>query len=275
MSFVQIIRDLVANCDWERLTSIDDKPIFCEPLVGFADCDDPLFSEYKRVIGGFHFTPREILKKHFPEWDDQEDSCSVICWALPIAKQIKKSNAAQSTYPSERWAHTKFYGERFNNFIRTTIANHLLEKDYLAVAPALSPYFTTRYTPNIASSWSERHALYVAGLGTFGLSDGFITSKGIAMRCGSVVTNHKLKPTPRVYRSHTENCLFLTSGKCGVCIDRCPVKAIDENGHDKVKCREFCNGAASSYVLENYGIKTNCCGLCQTGVPCESAIPEV
>jgi len=274
MSVVQIIENLVASCDWKRLTSTDGEPIFRDPLVGFADGDDPLFIEYKRIIGDFHFTPREILKKHFPEWDDRDDSCSVICWVLPVSEQIRKSNAAQSTYPSEIWAHTKFYGERFNNHIRRTVANHLLEEGYLAVAPALSPNFTTRYEPKIASSWSERHALYAAGLGTFSLSDGFITPKGIAMRCGSVVTDLKMKPTVRKYENHLENCLFYASGKCGICIKRCPVGAIDENGHNKRRCREYCNGACADYVLGNYGIKTNCCGLCQTGVPCEFQIPR-
>lgn len=99
---VQVIENLVAGCGWRRLTSTDDEPIFCDPFVGFADGDDPLFSEYKRIIGDFHFTPREIPKKHFPEWDGQDDSCRVICWVLPISEQIRKSNATQSTYPSEK-----------------------------------------------------------------------------------------------------------------------------------------------------------------------------
>jgi len=273
MSITKIIEKLVSDSERNRLNMIDGTPIFGSPLVGFADGDDSLFRNYKKIIGAFHFEPREILKKHFPEWDDQEDSCSVICWALPIAERTKKSNGSQSTYPSERWAHTKLYGEEFNQHLRRTLVDYLREQGSLAVAPALSPYFKTRYSPRIASSWSERHALFAAGLGTFGLSDGFITLKGMAMRCGSAVTNLKLKPTPRQYRSHLENCPFFTTGKCGVCIDRCPVGAIDESGHDKARCRKFCNGAASDFVLENYGVKTQCCGLCQTGVPCESRIP--
>ena len=38
----------------------------------------------------------------------------------------------------------------------------------------------------MASCWSERHAAFVSGLGTFGLCDGLITPVGKAMRCGSV-----------------------------------------------------------------------------------------
>jgi len=63
------------------------------------------------------------------------------------------------------------------------------------------------------------------------------------------------------------------SGTCGKCIDRCPVEAIDEKGHNKTRCREYVYGMAAKYVLTNYGIQANCCGLCQTGIPCESKIP--
>ena len=45
-----------------------------------------------------------------------------------------------------------------------------------------------------ASTWSERHAAYASGLGTFGLSDGLITPRGQAMRCGSVVARIAVPP---------------------------------------------------------------------------------
>jgi epoxyqueuosine reductase QueG len=273
MPISEFIGNLIRDCVERDFFETDGMTIFESPLIGFADGDDPLFMKYKKIIGSFHFTPKEILKKHFPSWDEKVDSCSVVCWVLPIAEGTRKSNATRSEYPSEKWAYTKFFGEKLNNNIRKTVVSHLLEEGYLAVAPVLSSYVITRHTPDIASSWSERHALYVAGLGTFSLSDGFITPKGIAMRCGSVVTNLKIEATIRRYENHLENCLFFTSGKCGVCIKRCPIGAINENGHDKKRCREYVNGPSVDYVRRNYGIKTSCCGLCQTGVPCESKIP--
>ena len=68
---------------------------------------------------------------------------------------------------------------------------------YLAVAPVISEAFVIHWegvdqAPR--STWSERHVAYAAGLGTFGLSRGLITARGIAMRCGSVVTD--LPATP-------------------------------------------------------------------------------
>jgi hypothetical protein len=165
MSVIEFIETLVRNCDTNRLDGIDGTPIFDEPIVGLADGDDYLFTEYKRIIGDFHFTPREILKKHSPEWNEKNDSCSVICWVLPIAEETRKSNAIQSRYPSERWAHTKLYGEIFNEQLRRAVVEYLLNQGNLAVAPVLSPFFKTRYTgkAGIASSWSERHVLFAAG----------------------------------------------------------------------------------------------------------------
>jgi epoxyqueuosine reductase QueG len=147
-----------------------------------------------------------------------------------------------------------------------------------ALAPEISPYFKIlQVSGGFTSNWSQRHIAYAAGLGTFSLNEGFITSKGLAMRCGSVVTSVKLKPSIKPYEHHLANCLFYAAGKCGKCIQRCPGGAISEKGHDKLKCFEvlfvkqkpWAEGAYGSGYIGNYAG----CGLCQTGVPCESRIP--
>ena len=109
-------------------------------------------------------------------------------------------------------------------------------------------------------------------MGTFGLCDGLITAKGKVMRAGSVVAKISIEPTPRPYANHHAYCLFFADGTCGKCIDRCPVRAIIETGHDKEKCmqqlvrsREY---VKKTYKFEGYG-----CGLCQVGIPCEAGIP--
>ena len=122
----------------------------------------------------------------------------------------------------------------------------------------------------IASPWSERHAMYAAGLGTFGLCDGLITPVGKAMRCGSVITNLSLKPSERNCESHTDYCLFLDKGKCGKCIKRCPGKAITEEGHSKKKCLQY---QRENIDPSRWEIDVAGCGLCQTDVPCESSVP--
>jgi epoxyqueuosine reductase QueG len=144
---------------------------------------------------------------------------------------------------------------------------------YLAAAPVATPYFEEltkedgRY-----SNWSERHIAYAAGLGTFSLSDGFITERGIAHRCGSVITDLKLPPSPRKVESPYSNCLFYANGECRACIMRCPAGAISEKGHDKIKCQEYMQ-ANKPALKEEYRFERSGCGLCQTKVPCEFKNP--
>ena len=126
------------------------------------------------------------------------------------------------------------------------------------------------------SPWSERHAAYACGLGTFSLNDGLITPKGMAMRAGSVITLLKLKPTERRYQHHKANCLFFRDEECGKCIPRCPAGAITEQGHDKDRCHAYIHSESLRSRRIEYGLQTppNACGLCQTGVPCEFQIPR-
>jgi epoxyqueuosine reductase QueG len=92
------------------------------------------------------------------------------------------------------------------------------------------------------------------------------------MRVGSVVTNAQIPPTPRQYDGHQAYCLFFAEGTCGECMHRCPVGAIAEMGHDKERCRRHLS-RTEDYVRTEYGFVGYGCGLCQTGVPCESKVP--
>jgi epoxyqueuosine reductase QueG len=143
-----------------------------------------------------------------------------------------------------------------------------------AVAPMLFPQWKMTMSERFgfASTWSERHAAYAAGLGTFSLCDGLITPKGKAMRAGSVVARLQIPPTPRPYTDHHAYCLFFTQGTCGKCIDRCPAGAVSTSGHDKAKCMAYLQ-VTRTFVTSHYGFEGYGCGFCQSGVPCESRIP--
>jgi epoxyqueuosine reductase QueG len=127
------------------------------------------------------------------------------------------------------------------------------------------------------SNWSERHIAYAAGLGTFSLSDGFITERGIAHRCGSVVTSLELPSSPRTAKGPYTNCLFYVNEKCGVCIERCPAGAITEKGHDKARCGQYLRdiGYNPEQFRQGYDLEKSVagCGMCQTKVPCEAVNP--
>jgi len=241
-------------------------PYFDEPLVGFAAADDPLFTAYKGIIGDFHLTPAQLL----------EGAATVIVWILPISEGTRMSNRLESEWPSRKWALTRTHGETLNGALRRHLVAHLEGLGHRAVAPQLAPAWQefTDTSVGVASTWSERHAAYAAGLGTFSLSDGLITARGIAHRVGSVITDLALPATPRTAPDHRHNCLWHRDGTCGVCIGRCPVGAITFAGHDKGRCRQYVYGAVPGAVGERYGVPYTGCGLCQTRVPCEAAIPR-
>lgn len=277
------IKEYVARSPLNRLDDIDHTPIFDEPLVGFADGDDPIFTVYKAVIGDFHLTPREVLNRHLAATGKpaaESATVGVISWVLPTARQTRLANRRQTQGPSLRWNHTRWHGQDFV-FELSRYAVALLEGlGQHAVAPELSPFFEPRRREDgPASTWSQRHIAYAAGLGTFGFNDGLITPRGQAMRCGSVVTDMALPPSLRPYASHTAHCLFYATGGCRLCMARCPGGAITAAGHDKDRCRTimyeemrpWLNGAHGEGFIGSYAG----CGLCQTKVPCEAQIPPV
>lgn len=274
-----IKRHVVAS-PLNRLKAIDDSPIFEEPLVGFADGDDPLFGLFKTVVGEFHLTPREALAQHVRgttgvEWPDLS-KVGVVSWILPVAKETKLSNRRMAKGPSPRWNNTRFHGEDLNDGLRRYVVSLFEERGFVAVAPASDPCFKIHRLPNgQASNWSERHVAHVAGHGTFSLSEGLITVNGVAHRCGSVVANAPFAPSPRDYSHHLEYCPYPKDGSCGACIARCPAGALGPAGHNKEKCHEWMFVTLldwlkrPGYVGDYLG-----CGLCQTKVPCESRIPS-
>ncbi|MBP1611145.1 MAG: iron-sulfur cluster-binding oxidoreductase [Acidobacteria bacterium] len=250
-----------------------DRRYFDDPLVGFAAAADPIFTEFKTLIGSFHLTPPEIFTHTFGSEEGQ--AASVICWLLPITEDTRKSNRKETFLPSLEWAQTRSYGAKFNVSLGRHLVSHLENFGHRAVVPLHSPLMQVfGDTPvGLASSWSERHAAYAAGLGTFSLNCGFISERGITIRCGSIVTDLVLSPSKRTDNDPWGNCLHYHNGRCGSCIKRCPVGAISRQGLDKTKCYKHAYGTVPQTVGKLYGVTETGCGLCQTKVPCESRIP--
>jgi epoxyqueuosine reductase QueG len=273
-----LIEETVAQSPLNSIEAINVPRIFEEPLMGVADGQDRLFEDYKTIIGDFHQTPREILLRRSHETGvELGPDIRVVCWALPFSRQIKAANQGKEVWPSIHWAYGTRFGEELNNELRRVVESFLTGLGIAAVAPVAEAHW--RRIEDLpgghTSNWSERHALYAAGLGTFSLNDGFITEKGMAMRCGSVVLNAALPVTPRTAASHRENCLFCSAGQCGRCMERCPAYAITAKGHDKVVCRRYREGLFRDFLHGTCGVDLDVgeCGLCQTAVPCESRNP--
>ena len=143
---------------------------------------------------------------------------------------------------------------------------------YAVVVPMLDPRLSGRH-PEVedrssqafyTSNWSERHVGYVCGIGTFGLSDGLISSVGVAGRLLSIITDAYFEPSDRDYSDIYEYCTH-----CGTCMQNCPAEAISEKGKSHPPCSAFLDQVMDK-CSPFYG-----CGKCQVNVPCESTIPAV
>ena len=249
-SIVQAICDFLSRSPLNTIPGLGDLKIFDLPLVGVAGVDDPLFDRLKDtdVIGPNHMAPREWL----------ESGKSVISYFLPFTQAVRQTNR-QGDLPSSEWLYGRIEGEAFNNSLREFLVAIVTKAGFKAVSPALD----TRYaTIKNVSNWSERHAAFIAGLGTFSLNCSLITRIGSAGRIGSVIVDFDLSPTQRYYQTVDENCT-----KCGACILRCPPRAISMAGKDHAICAYYLEQMKERF-RPRYG-----CGKCQTGVPCETSIP--
>jgi epoxyqueuosine reductase QueG len=269
----KVIKEFIAGPE-NSMGKWGNEPAWAEPLVGFSSGADPLYDFYKEDIGDFYILPDVFVSDaHGKEF--KRENLTIVSWILPQTDATKADHRKETHFPSERWARSRIMGEQVNVKLRKHLVEKLKEAGYDAVAPMISPLWkgarSEKYS--FASTWSERHAAYAAGLGTFGLSDGLITEKGKAMRTGSVIVDAVIKPTPRKYEHHNESCLFIMDGTCGKCIERCPIGAISEKGHDKTLCNKYVT-MTRKYVPRHYDFDGYGCGFCQTGVPCESVNPR-
>jgi epoxyqueuosine reductase len=271
---LQAIQRFVSEHPENGRSRLNGVPYFENPLVGIAAANDPLFLTFKAIIGDFHLTPVEVLEKSFPEHQGSWEGASVISWVLPIARSTRERNRCETRCSSDVWLLTKTCGEAFNIKLAECLASLITGQGFCAVVPTLTSFFEIIQSEQhgFAANWSERHVAFAAGLGTFGLSGALITQRGVAMRCGSLVTDLPLKPSPRLYSSAREYCLFTARGTCGKCIERCPGGAISPEGHDKELCMIQSVSAVQEIAGDSMGMPG--CGLCQTAVPCEACIPK-
>nr|WP_312578352.1 4Fe-4S binding protein [Sedimentibacter sp.] len=235
--------------------------IFEEPIFAFGSADDDGFKMLKKtsVIGEYFILPKEWLP----------NAKTVITFFLPFSEAIRKGNKADMLWPSGGWLHGRIEGQMFLNSVCRHLNSKLVEEGFNSIVPSLDNRFWSSKGSDesgklFSSNWSERHVAYVCGLGTFGLSKGIITKKGMAGRLGSIVTELYLEPDEKVYHDTYEYCSM-----CGACVRNCPANAISiENGKNHNICSQFLD---SVFEVNNprYG-----CGKCQVDVPCENRIPK-
>ena len=263
----EYIRDAPENCVEKEIALRPDLAgmrIFDEPLIGYAAADDPYFLEAKKpgIIGAHFMTPQEWLS----------GAKTVISLFLPFTEQVRLANRQNMAWPAAEWLHARIEGQAFQNKICRFAEDFLKKKGFAALVPMIDSRFQTgnpiahdkTEQAFYGSNWSERHAAYAAGLGTFGLSKGLITRKGVAGRFLSIVSGVPFEPDQRPYTGIYDYCLF-----CGACVRNCPAGAISkEGGKLHYPCSEFLDSVKVKHA-PRYG-----CGKCQVKVPCEAKAPK-
>ena len=244
---------LTPGCDGLRL--------FEAPLFAFGEAADPLFERLREpeAAGGLFRRPAEWLP----------GAKTVVSFFLPFCEPVRRSNRAERELPSPEWLHGRIEGQVLLDKLCDFLAGEIAAAGGACVAPSLDGRFRQEVTWRdgqkiYATSWSERHVAFVCGMGTFGLSRGIITEKGMAGRLGSLVTTLELPSTPRKYTGIYEYCVM-----CGKCVKNCPADAITlERGKEHAPCSEVVDHTKELFA-PRYG-----CGKCQVAVPCEAKIPK-
>jgi epoxyqueuosine reductase QueG len=239
--------------------------IYDSPIFAFGSADDEIYNDYKAcdIIGENFMPPHEWL----------ESANTVISFFLPYTQEVKDANSKNFDWPADEWLYARYEGQQFMVKLTQYLQSLLTDAGAANVAPALDKRFEVfeirdasgEIVSKFYSNWSERHAAYACGLGTFGISKGLITPKGTCGRFGSVITEFDFPKTQRKYSDVYEYC-----SKCGMCAENCPVNSISKEAakNDSLcsifvdKTREICK--------PRYG-----CGKCQVKVPCMSAIPTI
>lgn len=223
-------------------------PNVTQPISGWNPADHPIFNDIK-AAHPFHFTPSEMLAS----------ARSVFAFFLPFTDEVVRSNRRAVT-PSKLWAEAYIETNRSIREISEKLVEHLRLEGYQAVFEPATHNFDPK---TLVSSWSHKHIAYACGLGSFGLHQMLITSKGCSGRFGSLVTDLNVNGGTRVLELH-ESCLYYTKGTCHWCVDHCPTKALTMNGLDKQRCYEQCLETDRNY--SDLGL-CDVCGQCAVG-PC-------
>jgi epoxyqueuosine reductase QueG len=223
------------------------------PLVACADARDPLFQGLRHTAHPGHLLPSDLLA----------GARTVVVYFLPFTRHVMSSNR-KGTFQSELWARAYLETNELISSINERLSSILDGCGYRSatVAPTHTFDVTTLLSP-----WSHRHAAYIAGLGTFGLNRLLITQMGCCGRLGSLVTDAVL---PAGSRPALEFCSFRRDGSCGLCVQRCPSKALSAEGFDRHACYRT---LLANERFRAYLGRADACGKCSCGLPCSQTRP--
>ena len=245
----KLIRRFVKNYKIQNKTETD----WNEPLIAFADANDPLFKKIKTDIIPFHDTPTELLS----------DARTVISYFIPFKEEIAQSNVGGKNC-SKQWAIAYIETNKLISDLNEYLAKELEKLNFKSILKPPTYNFDKK---TLISNWSHKHVAYISGLGKFGSHNMLITEKGCCGRLGTLITNAKIQPTKRLNK---EFCLFKHNKTCKKCFEKCTFEALTDESYDRHKCYKICLLNADFHSELKL---PSACGKCACGVPCSFKNP--
>lgn len=226
----------------------EDREFFRKPLVGFSAADDPLYMQLKEIVGPEHLSPQDILP----------GAKTVLSFFIPFSKKVIVSNRKQQSV-STLWAESYVKANALIGEISERLISYLEDKGIPAATVKATHNFDEK---TLKSGWSHRSAAYIAGLGKFGVNRMLITKVGSAGRYGTVFISRQI---PADTRPEEEYCIYYRKGGCLVCVNSCPVNALDLHSFDKFKCYDQLLKNSQHFTALGY---CDVCGKCAAAGPC-------
>lgn len=232
------IKELIVGCPNTK---------YREPIIAFADVEDPEFESIKSMTHENHMLPKEWMPA----------GKTIVSYFIPFTKELMEINRKHENVAKE-WAIAYIETNNLIKEINNTIVEKLKEFNIDAVWQLPAVHYDSE---KLMSYWSQRHIAYIAGIGTFGMNNMLITNKGCTGRYGSFIIDYRIEPSKK---NRDEKCLYKLNGSCGICMDMCPVQALTTQGFHRYKCNQ-----RVSEVDEFYSdlASCDCCGKCLLG-PC-------
>ena len=224
-----------------------------DPLVAFAEANDPLFLKLKDVVSKTHALPTDLLK----------DAQTVISYFIPFKEETILSNVGGKNC-SEEWAISYIETNRLIVDLNHSLSEELERLGFESVVLPPTHNFDEE---KLISDWSHKHVAFIAGLGKFGLHHMLITEKGCCGRLGSLITTAKIEPTDRPDK---EFCLYKHDESCSKCVEKCLFQALKVDSLDTRKCYEIC--LSNAEIHSKLGL-ADVCGKCICVVPCSFTNP--
>ena len=186
-----LIINIFENSEANRLPGVAS-PVYDSPLIGFGAADDALFVDFKKpeIIGPWHMKPEEWL----------DGAKTVVSIFFPFSEAVRAPHRKSCGEIPFEWLYARVEGQALLDDMMAKLSKELSALGIRAIVPAIDSRFKAMQggkggiqgyaeinESSFGSTWSERHAAYACGLGTFGLSKGIITEKGMAGRFASII----------------------------------------------------------------------------------------